>query len=399
MKLSQKTVDQLKPPVGKADAIVFDDATPGLGVRFQGRTPRWIVQYRVNGRNRRVTLGPVAGIELKDARKRAGKILADARDGKDTQAEREQTRARASHTLGALLERYIERYAEREQRPSTLKETKRYLREDWKPLHVIPLASLTRADIANHAQEMAARAPTAGNRALTHLKAALTWGVKQGAIETNPALAVEVGGKETTRDRVLTPAELATIWNAADPATDYGRVIRLLMLTGQRREEVGAMRWSEIDSDKALWTLPGARTKNGRTHEVPLSAQALAVLASVPRRGSRDLLFGRGQGAFSGWSKSKEHLDQRAPLPPWRLHDIRHSVSTHMHEIGMAPHIVEAVINHVSGHKGGVAGRYNHAVYREQKTAALQRWGDWLESVVAGKPAAAAVVPFKAVGL
>jgi integrase len=399
MKLSQKIVEQLKPPAGKADAIIFDDATPGLGVRFQGRTPRWIVQYRVNGRNRRVTLGPVAGIELKVARQRAGKILGDARDGKDAQAEREQTKARAGHTLGALLERYIRQYAEREQRPRTLVETVRYLRRDWQPLHAIPLTALTRADIANHAQELAIRAPTAGKRALTHLKSALTWGMKQGAIETNPALAVEVGGKEKQRDRVLTPAELATIWKAADSGTDYGCILRLLMLTGQRRDEVGGMRWSEIDTNRALWNLPGARTKNGRTHEVPLSQHALAVLASVERRPGRDQLFGRGAGSFSGWSKSKEHLDRRAPLPAWRLHDIRHSVSTHMHEIGIQPHIVEAVINHVSGHRGGVAGRYNHAQYREQKAAALQRWGDWLEGVVKGEPRdGAAVVSFKAVG-
>jgi integrase len=399
MKLSQKIVDRLQSPAGKADAIIFDDDVPGLGVRFQGRTPRWIVQYRVNSRNRRVTLGPVKAIELKEARKYAGKILADARDGKDTQAEREQTKARAGQTLGALLERYIRQYAEREQGPRTLVETLRYLRRDWQPLHAIPLAALTRADIANHAQELAARAPTAGKRALTHLKGALTWGLKQGAIETNPALAVEVGGREKPRDRVLTPAELALLWQVADPATDYGHILHLLLLTGQRRDEVGGMAWSEIDTDKALWTLPGARTKNGRTHEVPLSRQALAVLASVNRRGGRDLLFGRGAGAFSGWSKSKEHLDKRAPLPAWRLHDIRHSVSTHMHEIGIPPHIVEAVINHVSGHKGGVAGRYNHAQYREQKSAALQRWGDWLEGVAKGEPVdGSAVLPFKAVG-
>lgn len=398
MKLSQKIVDRLEAPAGRSDAIVFDDDVPGLGVRFQGRAPRWIVQYRVGGRNRRVTLGPIRAIELKEARRKAGKILADARDGKDTQAEREQSRARAGQTLGALLERYIVQYAEKEQRPSTLGETRRYLLRDWQPLHALPLATLSRADIANHAQELVSRAPTAGKRALTHLKAALTWATKQGAIEANPALAVEVGGKEATRDRVLTPDELAVIWKSADPSTDYGRIVRLLMLTGQRREEVGAMRWSEIDSRRALWTLPGSRTKNGRTHEVPLSSQALAMLECATLRAGRDLLFGKGVGAFSGWSQSKTHLDRRALLPAWRLHDIRHSVSTHMHEIGVAPHIVEAIINHVSGHKGGVAGRYNHASYREQKATALQRWGNWLEQAVEGECSGAVLVSMQAAG-
>lgn len=403
MKLTQKIVDRIQPPMGKADAIVFDDDVPGLGIRFQGKTPRWIVQYRVAGRNRRVTLGPVAGIELKDARKEAGKIIAGAKDGTDRQAEREQARARAGQTLGALLERYIEQHAKKSQRPKTLAETERYLRHAWKPLHGIPLATLTRADIAGQAQDLTARAPIAGKRALAHFKGALAWATRQGLIEANPAMSVEVGGKEVSRERVLSPGELADIWRAVDPTGDYGRIVRLLMLTGQRREEVGGMGWSELDIEKALWAIPAARAKNGRAHEVPLSKQALALLAEVPRREKRDLLFGQGKGSFSGWSKSKERLDERLArsrataagiekptaeelaehaLPSWHLHDIRRSVVTHMVEIGVAPHVVEAAVNHVSGHRGGVAGVYNRADYRRQKAAALQRWADWLERMI-----------------
>jgi integrase len=159
--------------------------------------------------------------------------------------------------------------------------------------------------------------------------------------------------------------------------------VRLLMLTGQRRHEVASMVWSELDLERALWTIPAARTKNGREHEVPLSRQALARL---PERTGRAHVFGHGRkGGFSGFSRAKARLDAAAGLEtPWRLHDLRRSATTHMAEIGIEPHVIEAVINHSSGHKGGVAGVYNWAAYRPQKMAAMQRYADWLEAVVEG---------------
>ena len=162
---------------------------------------------------------------------------------------------------------------------------------------------------------------------------------------------------------------------------------KLLLLTGQRRGEVAGMTWGELDLDKAVWSMPASRTKNGLPHDVPLSQQAVALLRSVPRRDGRALLFGRAGGPFSGWSKSKERLDARitrqraelrlgrplatgeSPHPddalaPWTLHDLRRTVVTGMNELGIAPHVVEAVVNHVSGRaKAGVAGVYNRAVY------------------------------------
>ncbi len=164
------------------------------------------------------------------------------------------------------------------------------------------------------------------------------------------------------------------------------------------------MAWSEIDSRvpiKAVWSLPGLRTKNQRPHDVPLSAAALAVLEGRPVREGRRLVFGIGEGGFSGWSKGKAALDARITasraraagrtkpnaedaLAPWRLHDLRRSAVTHMAEIGIQPHVIEAVVNHISGHKGGVAGVYNRATYAVEKRAALDRWADWLLDTVTG---------------
>ena len=185
---------------------------------------------------------------------------------------------------------------------------------------------------------------------------------------------------------MLSESELRAVWLASDPATDFGAIIRLLMLLGQRREEVGGMLWSELDLERALWRLPGARTKNHRPHDVPLPTQAVAILAACRRIEGRDAVFGRSKAAMAsgGWSKGKADLDAEVNLPEWKLHDLRRSAVTHMAEIGVDPCIIEAVVNHISGAKAGVAGTYNRATYATPKRQALQRWADHVERIVTG---------------
>ncbi|MEI7876008.1 MAG: site-specific integrase, partial [Alphaproteobacteria bacterium] len=164
---------------------------------------------------------------------------------------------------------------------------------------------------------------------------------------------------------------------------DYGRVVRLLVLTGCRRDEIGSLRWSEINRDARLIALPGERTKNSRPHDVPLSDAALGVLDSAPRRVNRDFVFGEGKGGFSGWSKAKAELDARLPMKPWTLHDLRRTAATRMADVGIQPHVIEAVLNHVSGHKAGVAGIYNRSAYEKEKHAALDALSNYIKVIVA----------------
>jgi len=156
-----------------------------------------------------------------------------------------------------------------------------------------------------------------------------------------------------------------------------------LLLTGQRREEVGAMRWAELNLGRGVWQLAGTRTKNGLPHEVPLPRQAVEILGLVTR-GDRECVFGYPTRGFVKWGASKRRFDQKCPVQGWTVHDARRTAVTGMAEIGVAPHIIEAVVNHISGHKGGVAGVYNRAKYSEEKRAALQRWADHVERVVSG---------------
>lgn len=400
---TQTQVDRLKAPLGKdskpkPDAYEWDDEQPGLSVRLKGKARTWTVWYAVNGSRRRVALGAVAGLSLREARIKAGRIVADARDGKDPHEDRAAAKARAADTLGALVKIYLERRAKPRQRTRTFVEVERYLSRYWAPLHAQPVDSLTRRDIATRLEEIrVAHGGIAANRARTYLNACLAWGMKQGLAEHNPVIGTEAPAEERRRDRVLSPAELVAVWNAGEDRGEFGTIVRLLALTGARRNEIAGLRWSELDLDRALWTLPADRSKNGREHEVPLSRQALALLGARERIG--EFVFGRGGRApFSGYSRSKERLDEALgeAVAPFVMHDIRRSVVTHMVEIGIAPNVVEACINHLSGHKGGVAGIYNRASYREPKQAALQAWADHLQALIDGREPASNVVALPA---
>ena len=210
------------------------------------------------------------------------------------------------------------------------------------------------------------------------------WAIGEGLCETNPVDGTNKADEGKPRDRVLSDKELAAVWNAA-PEGDYGSIVKLLMLTAQRRDEIGSLRWSEIDTEAKTITLPASRTKNGREHVIPLSAQALAIIKATPQRANRDLVFGSGDGGYSGWSKAKAAMDEKLGkgVAGWTLHDLRRTGATRMADSGVQPHIIEAVLNHVSGHKEGVAGIYNRAAYEPEKRAALDTLGSYIKTAMA----------------
>ena len=385
------------------DGIVWDDVVAGLGLRTQNSKQTWICRYRAAGVQKQKTLGP-GSLPRKVARLEAGRIILEARAGRDplaraaaekaalreaAQALAREEEARRTRSLAALVERYIA-HAERELRSATARELKRSLQIHWQPLHDRLADELDRRAIVARLEAIQETSGAASARAArAYLSMACSWGVARGILERNPVAGLKPLTPARPRDRVLSAAELNRVWRAVDPTTEFGAIVRLLLLTGQRREEVAGMRWSELDLELARWRLPGARTKNHRPHEVPLSHQALTIITGRPQRPERELVFGNRAGPFSGWSVAKKLLDARLAvsgpaLAAWRLHDLRRSAVTQMAEIGIAPHVVEAVVNHVSGHKAGVAGVYNHATSATEKKSALQRWADWLIQIVHG---------------
>jgi len=380
MKLTNDNAAKTPLPAGKAEAIIFDDALPGFGVRIrQGGSRVWLFQYKLGDKHRRMTLGKVSALPVAKARSIATDLAAKVRLGKDPAGERDEGRIRASETFGAIVTRFLA-FKAKNLKPRTYQECERHLRKHAKPLHGLQLTKVDKRTIADLLTEISAASPITANRVRASLGTLFSWAGKAGlTTDLNPALGTN-RNEESSRNRVLTNDELRAIWNAV-PANHYGVIIKLLLLTGQRRNEIGDLRWSEIDFDKGVVKLPAERTKNSLQHEVPMSSPVQALLKAQVRIEGRDLIFGTRQAGFSGWSKAKAQLDKAVGIAPWRLHDLRRTTSTGMAEIGIQPHIIEAVLNHVSGHKGGVAGVYNVALYVDPKAEALARWADHVKSI------------------
>jgi integrase len=372
--LTQIGVDRFRPRAARFE--VRDGHQQGLHLVVQpSGSKSWAVRTRIHGKPVKITHDGPGLIPLVDARDWARDVLKRIAEGEDPRAKRAAAKA---DTLQATIELYLQDRGG-ELRPRSLVETRRLLLTHWQPLHTHPLGEIARREVAARLLELKERAgPIASNRARSTLSALYAWAIRQGLAELNPVR--DTGqAPERSRERVLSVEELRTIWTATAGGSDFDVIVRLLLLTGTRRTEAGGMAWGELDLERATWTIPAERAKNGRGHVVPLSAQAVELLAGRPRRHARDYLFGGGAAGFTAWSKPKRQLDRQCRLKAsWRLHDLRRSFVTQLAEIGVAPHVIEALVNHLSGHKGGVAGIYNKATYGAEKRLAAQRWADHL---------------------
>jgi integrase len=397
MKLTKDAVAKLKL-AGEVDRIWFDDKVTGFGVRLRAGGKRtWVIQYRVGRKTRRFTLADVEKLSAERAREEAKTRLAQVTLGGDPKADLDVKRQKAQNDLGSVVELYLTA-REPGLRPKSVAESRRYLRVYWKPLHHMPVHEVARRDVAARFTRITAdHGPVPASRARAYLSALMSWAMREGLVEANPVIGTNKPPEPAARDRVLTDEELAAVW-AACRDDDLGRIVKLLILTGSRREEIAGLQWSELDLEGAVINLPGERTKNGKAHTVPLSGPALDILKACPQRPGRELVFGDGAGGYQGWGKAKISLDKRIKpsLAPWRIHDLRRTVATVMAEsppdkdhpkargLGVAPHVVEAMLNHVSGHKAGVAGVYNRASYGREVRAALVMWADHVQSITGG---------------
>ncbi|GJD73128.1 tyrosine-type recombinase/integrase [Methylobacterium goesingense] len=391
MRLTNQSAAALKVPEGKAYVIVFDDDLAGFGVRANAGGSRvWVVQYRnALGQTKRETLGKVGLLPAADARRAASERLARVRLGGDPSAEREAERKRAAITVGLKIESYLDAHRPRV-RAKGHGESTYYMQKIWTPLHRTPVDGVTRAQVSARLNEIVKTSgPHAANRARTTLSSFYAWLIAEGVAESNPVVGTRKPHREESRQRVLKPEEIKAILGAL-PVGDFGRIVRLLLLTAQRRDEVADMPWAELDLATGLWSLPRERTKNGLSHDVPLSRPALAILAGAPRIEGRGLVFGSGAGGFQGFTRAKAALDRASGVKDWRLHDLRRTAATGMGDLGVLPHVVEAVLNHISGTKAGVAGVYNYALYNPEKRAALDLWARHLAGLDPGIELAAA---------
>jgi integrase len=396
MKLTQATVNglPLKDDKAKSDIIYFDEDVPGFGLRFRGEARTWVFQYSIGTTEHRITrrmkIGKFTALSPAKARDQAENLHATVQLGGDPAADKRKSRIEATNTFGRMAREYLD-FKEGQIRPRSYAEVKRHIEENAKSLHGLSLGSIDQRVIAQCLNAVAkSSGDVTANRTRASLSAMFGWAMGEGKALSNPVMNTNKR-EENSRDRVLTDAELRIIWNALED-DHYGAIIKLLMLTGQRANEIAGLRWPEIDFEHDLILLPGERTKNGRAHQVPMSATVRSILENQPRAEGRDLVFGYGAGPFSGWSKSKEALDERIEegagkaMLHWTPHDLRRTTATTMADkLGIQPHVIEAVLNHVSGHKGGVAGIYNKAVYAAEKRQALDLWADHVAAVLADR--------------
>jgi integrase len=399
MKLTDKAVAALTLRPGERERLVADDDMTGLRLRIRqgadGVTKRWVYRYSRRGQQHSFTLD-LAGHNLAAARKRVGDLQARLRLGQDPAQQRRDGKARALETMEAELPAYL---AHKHQllRPRSYREVERHLQKYYQPLHRHPLRAITLAMVTTRCAAITTNSgATTAKNSWRSLHAFFDWALRQGLVERNPAVGVELP-PDRKRDRILTASELRALWQATEGPGDFNAIVRLLLLTGCRASEIGNLRWSEVFSDRIV--IAAERVKNRRAHTIPLTSMMRAILDRRPRTSTSDFVFGREQQGFTGWGSSKQELDKRieASGAPWVLHDLRRTFVTGCCELGTAPHVVEAAINHVSGFRHGVAGVYNLAALEAPIRHALTVWERHVTAIARGRVQGDRVVPLRAV--
>lgn len=411
-RLTKRSVEAVPaPPAGKR-AYLWDDILKGFGAMVMPTGARsYIVKYRIGGREapaRRYTIGRHGSPwTTEKARDRATDLLELVRkriDPMDADKAQLQSSADAKRTderlsFSSYSDLFIKKHAEARKLRST-EDIRAVFRRDLKPhFGDKPISSIRRADVQVMLDTIGERSGSAANKSFKWLRKMLTFAVQRGDIASSPMESMSLPHQEGKRQRVLRGQELVRVWNAAGELGDpWASFLRLLLLTGQRLREVAGMTWEEIDASAAVWVIPAARTKNARDHLVPLSPQALAVLDALQpdqslRRGA--VFSTNGKVPINGFSKLKVRLDklverqeeETGQLDPWVFHDLRRSLATGVQALGFPIEHTEAVLNHVSGKRGGLAAIYQLHEYRDEKAAVLNAWGRHVETLVEGRSA------------
>jgi integrase len=412
MKLSDKIMASLPAPA-TGNKLTYDSEVKGFAARVTAASVRgFVLNYRCQGRERRITIGQFPAWGTVAARNEAKRLRRLVDQGIDPLAEREAERhADTEGLFEAFAEEFLKHGRKKRGlplRPATKKEYRRALLTYATPLHGKRLAEIRRGEIASLIRDVATeRGEVTAMRTRAALSRLYTWAIANGHAEVNPISGTE-GYATPKRSRKLSDLELRTIWAVTAESDDFNLIVRLALWTGTRRGEPGGMADSELEGSE--WTVPGARTKNGRALVLPLSRQAVDALAAWPRAEGRDVLFGQGRSGFQGWSKAKNQLDERmlkhmrklaqeqgqdpekVKLVPWTLHDCRRVVETRMAGLGIPKEIANRVLNHAVG---PITEAYDLYDYLPEKRAALQKWANELDRIVA-PPAASNVVALAA---
>jgi integrase len=377
---------------------VRDGSIPGMVLLIHPSGAKsFAVRFRIDGHLRKLTLGKVPRIGLGDARRLAKVALGRVAKGEDPTDDKRKAKAAAKARAMSgdvsidsrfedVRDVFVAKHAKRK-RAATAEQTERLLKREFASLDKRRLGDITSRDVRRivEAIEERGRGVTA-NRSLAIIKKLFNWCVEREIIEASPIRIVSRPAKEESRDRVLDDGELRAVWRACDNDLPYPypAIVRLLILTGARKLEIGEMRWSELDLDAGLWTLSKERAKNGRELVLPLPEQAVAILRSIPPIHRSDFVFTiGGDHPVSAYARAMTKLREVLPdTPHWSLHDLRRTAASGMARLGIAPHVVEAVLNHKTGTISAIAAIYNRYDLAVEKRAALEAWASYVERLV-----------------
>ena len=394
--LTDAKLKAMKPPAS-GQIEISDQVVPGLRVRMGvSGAQTFVVRKRIGGKPRNITVGRYSPrFGLVDARKKARAILSDIDAGGDPAAILPTPRKRGvtAHTIRGMWPDYKAAKAERR----SIKEIERVFNRHILPQFGDRMAdAITRAEITRFIDEIARTAPVMARNVLAHFSSFYGWALPRlDRLQSNPCRDAGRPPAPKSRDRVLSDAEIGILWNVLDgEAAPFGPAIKLLLLTGQRRNEVFNADRSEIDRKAALWTIPGDRAKNGVAHLLPLSREALAVIGGLGDQGDSEKLFparGNGDNGPSGFSKTmiriREAMETQAerPIAHWTLHDLRRTLATGLQRMGVRLEVTEAVLNHVSGSRAGIVGVYQRHDYFAEKRQALDTWAREVRRLAKGR--------------
>ena len=349
------------------------------------------LRYRAAGKPRKLTIGAFPKISLEAARKLAREAAMAIAMGEDPGEQKKAARRPSDvpQTIEELASLFIERYAKKNTREVTWRETQRILNHDvlskWQGRRI---DSVHRRDVISLLDGIASAHSVAANRTLAALRRMFAWACERDLLEASPCFGVKAPSLEVSRDRVLSDDELRLVIRAAEKLeAPFGPYVRVLALTLQRRSEVAGMKWGELYLAEGTWTLPASRVKNASEHILPLPGAAMAILEAMKAERFTDLDFvftGTGHSPVSGFSKVKRQLDDLIeadngePIAPWRFHDLRRTGASKMPRLGITLPVVEKILNHTSGSFAGVVGVYQRHDFADEKRAALEAWAQFL---------------------
>jgi integrase len=394
--LTAAAVARIKPPrIGQIDH--FDAGYPGLALRVSyGGTCTWVWFYRQDGKLRRLTLGTLPQLGLADAREAWRQAREQVSKGMEPVPVAPTAKSDDAGTMRKVVEDWLKRDQTTNRKHGTparaYAEVERIMNREVLPeWGTRRISDITPKDVEDLIDAVVDRgAITMACRVHARLHRLFRWAVQRRLINASPMQDMPRPRAEIKRKRVLKDVELRTLWGAAGQVGwPMGSAVQLLVLTCARREEIGALQWTEIDMERNQILLKGDRTKNGEDHIIPLSAMACELLDAMPRLAESPFVFSTTViTPISGWSKVKARIDgmMRAELgeafEPWRLHDLRRTAATGLERIGVPLQVTEALLGHTAGSKGGIAGIYQLHDYAEEKRAAIEKWGQHVASLV-----------------